>query len=150
MRIIGLDLGSQRIGVALSNSDVTVATPYAVIKRTGKLEKDHQEILKIANEWEASRIIVGLPISLNGALGPAAKKINSEIEELRSKTKINIETYDERFSTVTAEQFLIEQNIRRQKRKSLIDKVAAAIILQCWIDAFNNSTTSSNLESSNE
>ena len=150
MRIIGLDLGSKRIGVALSNSDLTVATPYEVIYRTGKIEQDHRAILKIVDDWEIKRIIVGLPLSLDGTLGPSAKSINAEIEELKGKTDVSIETFDERFTTVTAEQLLIEQNVRRKRRKSLVDMVAASIILQGWIDSLNNSRTASNLESSNE
>ncbi|MBT94668.1 MAG: Holliday junction resolvase RuvX [Acidimicrobiaceae bacterium] len=150
MRIIGLDLGSKRIGVALSNSDLTVATPYEVIYRTGKIEQDHLAILKIIDEWEIERIIVGLPLSLDGTFGPSAKSIKAEIEELKGVTDVRIETFDERFTTVTAEQLLIEQNVRRKRRKSLVDMVAASIILQGWIDSLNNSRTASNLESSNE
>lgn len=150
MRIIGLDLGSKRIGVALSNSDLTVATPYEVIYRTGKVEQDHRAILKIVDEWEIERIIVGLPLSLDGTLGPSAKLINDEIEALKGMTDVCIETFDERFTTVTAEQILVEQSIRREKRKSLVDMVAASIILQGWIDSLNNSRNTSNLELSNE
>lgn len=150
MRIIGLDLGSKRIGVALSNSDLTVATPYEVIYRTGKIEQDHRAILKIVDDWEIKRIIVGLPLSLDGTLGPSAKSINDEIEELKGMTDVCIETFDERFTTVTAEQILVEQNIRREKRKSLVDMVAASIILQGWIDSLNNSRNTLNLELSNE
>ena len=139
MRIIGLDLGSKRIGVALSNSDLTVATPYDVIQRADKIEKDHTAILNIADEWEANKIIVGLPISLDGTLGASAKSVTKEIEKLKGLTDIPIETYDERFTTVTAEQILLRQNVKRNKKKSVVDKVAAAIILQGWIDSFNNS-----------
>jgi putative Holliday junction resolvase len=118
VRIIGLDLGSKRIGVALSNSDLTVATPYEVIYRTGKVEQDHRAILKIVDEWEIERIIVGLPLSLDGTLGPSAKLINDEIEALKGMTDVCIETFDERFTTVTAEQILVEQSIRREKGKA--------------------------------
>ena len=113
MRIIGLDLGSKRIGVALSNSDLTVATPYDVIQRADKIEKDHTAILNIADEWEANKIIVGLPISLDGTLGASAKSVTKEIEKLKGLTDIPIETYDERFTTVTAEQILLRQNKAR-------------------------------------
>ena len=139
MRVIGLDLGSKRIGVALSNSDITVATPYEVIKRADNIEKDHIAILKIALEWEVNKIIVGLPISLDGTLGASAKSVINEIEKLKRLTDIPIQTHDERFTTVTAEQLLLQQNVTRDKRKSVIDKVAAAIILQGWIDSFNTS-----------
>ncbi len=139
MRVIGIDLGSKRIGVALSNSDLTVATPYDVIQRADKVEKDHIAILNIVAEWEVNKIIVGLPISLDGTLGASAKSVTNEIEKLKSVTDIPIETHDERFTTVTAEQILLRQNVKRDKKKSVVDKVAAAIILQGWIDSFNNS-----------
>ena len=139
MRVIGIDLGSKRIGIALSDSDLTVATPLDVVERSGNVEKDHIEILKITAEWEVQKIIVGLPISLDGTLGPSAQSVMDEIKMLRGVTDIPIETHDERFTTVTAEQILLQQNVKRDKKKRIIDKVAAAIILQGWIDSFNKS-----------
>ena len=139
MRVIGIDLGSKRIGIALSDSDLTVATPLDVIERSGNVENDHIAILKITDEWEVKRIIVGLPISLDGTLGASAQSVIDEISRLGTLTDIPIETHDERFTTVTAEQILLQQNVKRDKRKRVIDKVAAAIILQGWIDSFNKS-----------
>ena len=139
MRVIGLDLGSKRIGIALSDSDLTVATPLDVIERSGNVENDHIAILKITDEWEVKRIIVGLPISLDGTLGASAQSVIDEISRLGNLTDIPIETHDERFTTVTAEQILLQQNVKRDKKKRVIDKVAAAIILQGWIDSFNKS-----------
>ena len=139
MRVIGIDLGSKRIGIALSDSDLTVATPLDVVERSGNVEKDHIAILKITDEWEVQKIIVGLPVSLDGTLGPSARSVMDEVKMLRSVTDIPIETHDERFTTVTAEQILLQQNVKRDKKKRVIDKVAAAIILQGWIDSFNKS-----------
>ena len=139
MRVIGIDLGSKRIGIALSDSDLTVATPLDVIERSGNVENDHIAILKITDEWEVKRIIVGLPISLDGTLGASAQSVIDEISKLGNLTDIPIETHDERFTTVTAEQILLRQNVKRDKKKRVIDKVAAAIILQGWIDSFNKS-----------
>ena len=139
MRVIGIDLGSKRIGIALSDSDLTVATPLDVVERSGNVEKDHIAILKITDEWEVQKIIVGLPISLDGTLGPSAQSVMDEIKMLRGVTDIPIETHDERFTTVTAEQILLQQNVKRDRKKRVIDKVAAAIILQGWIDSFNKS-----------
>ena len=139
MRVIGIDLGSKRIGIALSDSDLTVATPLDVVERSGNVEKDHIAILKITDEWEVQKIIVGLPISLDGTLGASAQSVMDEIKMLGSVTDIPIETHDERFTTVTAEQILLQQNVKRDKKKRVIDKVAAAIILQGWIDSFNKS-----------
>ncbi len=139
MRVIGIDLGSKRIGIALSDTDLTVATPLDVVERSGNVEKDHIAILKITDEWEVQKIIVGLPVSLDGTLGPSAQSVMDEIKMLRGVTDIPIETHDERFTTVTAEQILLQQNVKRDKKKRVIDKVAAAIILQGWIDSFNKS-----------
>ena len=139
MRVIGIDLGSKRIGIALSDTDLTVATPLDVVERSGNVGKDHIAILKITDEWEVQKIIVGLPISLDGTLGPSAQSVMDEIKMLRGVTDIPIETHDERFTTVTAEQILLQQNVKRDKKKRVIDKVAAAIILQGWIDSFNKS-----------
>ena len=139
MRVIGIDLGSKRIGIALSDSDLTVATPLDVIERSGNVKNDHIAILKITDEWEVKRIIVGLPISLDGTLGASAQSVIDEISRLGTLTDIRIETHDERFTTVTAEQILLQQNVKRDKKKRVIDKVAAAIILQGWIDSFNKS-----------
>ena len=139
MRVIGIDLGSKRIGIALSDSDLTIATPLDVVERSGNVEKDHIAILKITDEWEVQKIIVGLPVSLDGTLGPSAQSVMDEIKMLRGVTDIPIETHDERFTTVTAEQILLQQNVKRDKKKRVIDKVAAAIILQGWIDSFNKS-----------
>ena len=139
MRVIGIDLGSKRIGIALSDSDLTIATPLDVVERSGNVGKDHIAILKITAEWEAQKIIVGLPISLDGTLGPSAQSVMDEIKMLRGVTDIPIETHDERFTTVTAEQILLQQNVKRDRKKRVIDKVAAAIILQGWIDSFNKS-----------
>ena len=139
MRVIGIDLGSKRIGIALSDSNLTVATPLDVVERSGNVEKDHIAILKIIDDWEVQKIIVGLPISLDGTLGLSAQSVMDEIKMLRGVTDIPIETHDERFTTVTAEQILLQQNVKRDKKKRVIDKVAAAIILQGWIDSFNKS-----------
>ena len=139
MRVIGIDLGSKRIGIALSDSDLTVATPLDVVERSGNVGKDHIAILKITDEWEVQKIIVGLPVSLDGTLGPSAQSVMDEIKMLGGVTDIPIETHDERFTTVTAEQILLQQNVKRDKKKRVIDKVAAAIILQGWIDSFNKS-----------
>ena len=123
----------------MSDSDLTVATPLDVIERSGNVENDHIAILKITDEWEVKRIIVGLPISLDGTLGASAQSVIDEISRLGNLTDIPIETHDERFTTVTAEQILLQQNVKRDKKKRVIDKVAAAIILQGWIDSFNKS-----------
>ena len=135
MRALGVDLGTKRIGIALSNSERTLATPYCVIHRSKNTLDDYAQIIAIANEWEASTLIFGLPISLDGTLGPAARKTNEEIQDIGKLTEIGIETFDERFTTITAERMLREQNKGRRKSRDLVDQIAASIILQAWLDS---------------
>ncbi|MEG3586981.1 MAG: Holliday junction resolvase RuvX [Actinomycetota bacterium] len=150
MRVLGIDLGTKRIGVALSNSERTVATPYSVITRSGDTRRDHNQIIGIANEWEISTLVFGLPISLDGTLGPAAQKTKDEIDELKKLTRLEIQTFDERFTTVTAEQVLKDQNVSVIKRRGLVDQVAASIILQAWLDTQLNEGSIPDKEAANE
>jgi putative Holliday junction resolvase len=136
-RILGVDLGTRRIGLALSDPSGTLASPLAVLARTGDRKQDHKAIVKAAREHEADRIIVGLPRSLSGKVGPAEKSTRQEIDELRALAPddITIDCYDERFTTVIAQRSLVESGMRRDKRKQVVDKVAAAVILQSYLEA---------------
>ena len=134
MRAIGLDLGSKRIGVALSTSDGTLATPYEVVQRSGDRQRDHRRIKELAEEAEAEIIVVGLPLHLDGRLSESAKRAIAESEELRVTTGLPVETYDERLTTVTAQRSLQELNLSPAARKRAIDQVAAAVMLQAWLD----------------
>ena len=133
-RAIGLDLGTKRIGVAVSDSDRTVATPIEVITRSRDVARDRLRISEIVGEWEATTVVVGLPLSLSGQVGPAAKAALAEVEALRATLGVQVETYDERLSTVTAERSLMEQSLRAPARRRVVDKVAAAVMLQAWLD----------------
>tara|TARA_B100000686_G_C16766916_1_gene962468 strand:- start:544 stop:996 length:453 start_codon:yes stop_codon:yes gene_type:complete len=150
LRVLGLDLGTKRIGVALSNSERTVATPYAVISRANSTQDQHEQILKIVNEWEVTTLIVGMPIALDGTLGTAANKAKSEIAELQKIVNIEIIAVDERFTTVTAEQVLREQNVSTKKGRGVVDKIAASIILQTWLDMQRGPEPICTTESNNE
>lgn len=132
-RALGIDLGSKRIGVALSAS--TLATPYEVIQRCGDKARDHRRIGELVDESGAEVVVVGLPLSLDGTVGPAAQRALDEIESLTAVLDVPVETWDERLSTVTAEQSLREQNVKGPARRRVVDMVAAAVILQGWIDA---------------
>ncbi|MEX0767193.1 MAG: Holliday junction resolvase RuvX [Microthrixaceae bacterium] len=134
MRAVCLDLGSVRIGVAISNSEGTVAVPYEVIIRSKDRQGDHRKISLLAEEVEAECVVVGLPYSLDGSIGTAAKKALAEIKLLRKLLDVPVETYDERFSTVTADQYLKEMNLGAVERRKMVDSVAASIILQAWLD----------------
>ena len=133
MRAIGVDLGSKRVGVALSSG--SLATPYEVIARTGTRSKDHRRIGELVEEAGADVVVVGLPLSLDGSIGPAAQRAIDEAAELAEALDVPVETWDERLSTVSAERSLMEQNLRAPARRRVVDKVAAAVILQSWLDA---------------
>lgn len=139
-RALGLDLGSKRIGIALSSG--SVATPYEVQPRTGDRVVDHRRIAAHVVETEATLVVVGLPLSLDGSIGAAARKILDEIDELRSRLAVPIETWDERFTTTTAHRVLREMDLNAQARRRVVDKVAAAVILQGWLDARATTTNS--------
>lgn len=133
MRAIGIDLGSKRIGVALSSG--TLATPYEVVARSGDRRRDHRRIAELADEADAELVVVGVPLSLDGTIGPAAQRALDEVEQLAAVVGRPVETWDERLSTVTAERSLIAQDLRAPARRRVVDKVAAAVILQSWLDA---------------
>ena len=134
MRAIGLDLGSKRIGVALSDSDGTLALPYEVVQRTGDRARDHRRIAELVAEAEAEVVVVGLPYSLDGTIGPTARRYLAEAGRLRATLSVPVETYDERLTTVTAERSLRETGMTGTARRRVVDKVAAAVMLQSWLD----------------
>jgi putative Holliday junction resolvase len=136
-RVLGVDLGSRRIGLALSDPTGTVASPLSVLTRTGSRARDHRAIVDAALEAEAATIVVGLPLSLSGKTGPAARATLDEIEELRALAEpsgVGVETYDERLTTVIAEQGLQAAKMRRDARRRVVDKVAAAVMLQSFLE----------------
>jgi putative holliday junction resolvase len=134
MRVVALDLGTKRIGVAVSDLSGTIATPRTVIQRSGSKTRDHQVIKALIEEEEAVLLIVGLPLNMNGSYGPAAKGAVAEAAELASVVGVPVETFDERLTTVSADRALMEANISATNRRKLVDKVAAAVMLQAWLD----------------
>jgi putative holliday junction resolvase len=136
-RVLGVDLGSRRIGLALSDPRRTIASPSAVLQRARQRVDDHRAIVAAAREGEAVAIVVGLPLSLSGDLGPAARATLEEVEELRATAGggLPVETYDERLTTVTAERSLQEARMTREARRRIVDKVAAAVMLQSWLES---------------
>ena len=133
-RVLGIDLGQRRIGLAVSDPDRTVASPDRVVTRSGDLPRDRRAIAEAAEEWGATLIVVGLPLSLDGTDGPAATAARAEATKIGEVTGLPVETYDERFTTVTAQRSLAEQNVRGKDRRKVIDMVAAAVLLQAWLD----------------
>jgi putative Holliday junction resolvase len=134
VRVLGLDLGSRRIGVAVSDPGQVLASPYEVVERSGDERADHARLLGIAADVGAERIVVGLPLSLDGSLGPAARAAQAEVERLAATTDLPVDTYDERFTTVSADQRLKDLQMKADARRRVIDQAAAAVMLQAWLD----------------
>lgn len=140
MRVLGVDLGSARIGVAVCDPGGRVATPLSVVPRSGDRRGEHGAIASLVEEWEASAVVVGLPLSLDGSIGPAASGVLAEVAELRAVLAVPVHAQDERLTTVTAERLLAEQGIRGPARRRRVDQVAAAVLLQAWLDQNGRST----------
>ena len=112
-----------------------LAAPYEVVERSGDLARDHRRLAAIAADVEAEVVVVGLPLSLAGGEGPSASLVKEEVEALRSVMEVPIELVDERLSTVSAHRTLAAAGLSEKKRRAQVDKVAAAVILQSWLDA---------------
>lgn len=138
MRALGVDLGSKRIGLATSDRSGTIATPLIVLQRSGSRETDHQAIARIVEEYEIECVVVGLPLNMNGSMGEAAKSALIEVDQLTSVLSVPVLTFDERRTTITADHVLMQQNLNAQERRKVIDKVAAAVLLQSWLDGRNS------------
>ena len=134
--MLGVDLGSRRIGLALSDPSGTLASPLSVLERSGDRARDHRAIVEAARENEAGTIVVGLPRSMSGREGPAARDARTEAEQLEELAggDLAVEMYDERLTTVTAQRTLVEAGVRRDARRRVVDKVAAAVMLQGWLE----------------
>jgi putative Holliday junction resolvase len=136
-RVLGVDLGTVRIGLAGSDPSGTLASPLAVLDRSGDEADDHRAIVGAAREREATLIVVGMPLTLQGKIGPAARAVMTEVaalERIAHEVGIPVETWDERFTTVIAEQGLRKTKVKRL-RKSKLDAAAATVILQSWLEA---------------
>ncbi len=135
-RILGVDLGARRIGLAVSDPSGIIASPLGTIERSGDNHRDRVAIVAAANESEASIVVVGLPREMSGRMGPAARAARAEVEALRVLAPaLQFELVDERMTTVIANRSLIEAGVRRKARKQTVDRVAAAVILQSYLEA---------------
>lgn len=141
MRIMGLDVGDRTIGVAISDALLITAQGKETIFRQS-LKQDIDRLIELINEFEVTKIVSGLPYNMNGTLGPQGEKTKSFMEKLekkltysdRIKHKIDIEYWDERMTTLSATRMLIDADMRREKRKEVVDKLAATLILQGYLD----------------
>lgn len=134
MRVVGIDLGSRRIGVAVSDPTGTLASPWEVVPRSGDVARDHCRIAELVTEAEAERVVVGLPLSLNGRRGPAARAAMAEAAVLQLTVGVPVELFDERLTTVTADRSLMEMKMKADARRRVVDKLAAAVMLQHWLE----------------
>lgn len=133
MRVVGIDPGTRRVGVAVSDSGGLVATPHTVIVRTGDEAVDRARLVAVIADLGAEAVVVGLPLSLDGSAGPAARWVMEETEALRPLLGVSLELHDERLSTVTALRAPVLGGGRRARRKP-VDGQAAAVMLQSWLD----------------
>lgn len=135
MRALGLDLGSVRIGVALSDPSGMIASPHSVIERAEDVDIDHLAIATLVVEEGVECVVVGLPVSMNGSLGPAARAAKAEAAALATVLAVPVETFDERLTTVAADRLLLAGRVRGGARRRVVDKIAAAVMLQGWLEA---------------
>ena len=139
-RVLALDVGDRRIGVAVSDELGLTAQGVTTIHRRS-WAADLDDIARLVETWRAETIVVGLPLTLEGAIGPRAQTVQAFIKRLESAVGVPILTWDERFSTVTAERVLIDANLSRAKRRRVIDKTAAVVILQHFLDTRAHAAT---------
>ena len=133
-RALGVDLGSRRIGLALSDPSGTIASPYQVLERSGDAGLDRQRLAGIVAETGAEVVVVGLPLSLSGEEGPAAREAEGEARAMAEVLDVPVQVHDERLTTVSAHRSLKALGMRGQQRRHSVDMVAAAGMLQSWLD----------------
>jgi putative Holliday junction resolvase len=133
MRILGLDVGTQTIGMAISDELGLTAQGLKTLRRKS-MEEDSQEIAAIISQFGINKIVVGLPKNMNGTLGKQAEIVLKWMEVLKHKIQVPMVTWDERLSTVGASRVLLEADLSRRKRKRVIDKLAAVLILQGYLE----------------
>ncbi|MEF9935382.1 MAG: Holliday junction resolvase RuvX [Clostridium sp.] len=133
MRILGLDLGTKTIGVAISDPLGWTAQGVRTIQRVG-LKKDIEEIKAIIEEYKVEKIVLGMPKNMNGTVGEAGERSLAFAENLKNKTGLEVILQDERLTTAAAHRTLIEADMSRKKRKKVVDTVAATYILQTYLD----------------
>jgi putative Holliday junction resolvase len=132
--VVGVDLGSRRIGVAVTDSDQRVATGVATLRRAKDSAADHQALARLVAEYGAVGVVVGLPLSLSGQLGPAARAALDEVAQIRATLGMDVVTEDERLTTRAAAGALRASGSPARRRRNVIDQSAAAVLLQNWVE----------------
>lgn len=133
-RYLGLDVGEKTIGVSVSDPLGFTAQGVTTILRKSKKE-DYEALKKIIDEYDIKNVVVGMPVNMNGTIGPSGERAKKFAEKLKNKYDVKIIYQDERMTTMSAEKVLIEGNVRREDRKAYIDKIAAVFILQSFLDS---------------
>jgi putative Holliday junction resolvase len=133
MRVLGLDLGSRRIGVALSDPDGAIASPLTTLERRGGA-RDLAAVEALVREHEVGEVVVGLPLHMDGRRGPEAEAAKRFAAELRATLGVPVGLLDERWTTVEAERALRESGRKGKKRRAVVDAVAASILLRTWLE----------------
>ena len=136
-RALGLDLGSRRVGVAVTDASGRLAVPRTTVVRTGDPDRDRQALVDVAVEAGAAVVVVGHPLSLDGSRGPAARAVEAEADGLAEALRplgIDLELFDERLTTVSAERDLMAAGARSRRRRAVVDRSAAAVMLAAWLD----------------
>lgn len=134
VRALGIDPGTKRIGLAISDRSGTIASPFAVLQRGRSRQHLHGEIARIVREEEIEVVVVGLPVNMDGSHGPSAKAAIADARRLATVVDVPIELHDERRTSVTAERSMREAGLDGVERRRRVDKVAAAVMLQSWLD----------------
>ena len=134
MRILGLDVGTKTVGVAVSDPLGITAQAVTTLRRKGA-KADVAELKRLATEYEVSRVVVGLPLNMDGSEGARAAASRTLGAAISQATGVPVEYQDERLTTVAAERVLLEGDVSRKRRREVIDQLAAQLILQAWLDA---------------
>jgi putative Holliday junction resolvase len=135
LRALGIDLGSRRIGVAISDAGGVLATPLTTVERTRDTPAVHRRLAALVADEEVEIVVVGLPRRLDGSIGPAAQGVEAEVAVLADVLDVPVVTHDERLTTVTAHQQLQAAGVGGRRRRQIVDQQAAVVILQSWLDA---------------
>ncbi len=135
LRALGVDPGTKRIGLAVSDRSGTIASPLIVLTRTRSRQHDLAEIARVARDEEVDVIVYGLPLNMDGSAGTAARSAADEARRLASVVDVPVELHDERLTTVTAERRMRDTGLSAADRRGRVDKVAAAVMLQAWLES---------------
>jgi putative holliday junction resolvase len=135
VRALGIDPGSKRIGLAISDRSGTIASPLKVLDRTGSRQHDDAQIARIVRDEDVEIVVVGLPVNMDGSHGASAKAAVADARRLATVVGVPVELHDERRTTVSADRSMREAGLDGVERRKRVDKVAAAIMLQSWLDS---------------